>query len=352
MTVVYSFLHMLVDAVCALSMFGCFWQEESKYLYLFLYNFCAFALQMPFGVVLDMLGVSKSEKKEQLALDFALTGVLFTIVGAFVHPVLLGIGNALFHVGGGVGSVKEDAQKGWQGRGLGVFVAPGALGLYLGTVIAKKDFWQAGILACMMLLILGSMLAGVLLRRKLQGGQEAELSQMLQANTLTASGTMAVGMVMLCCLSVVILRSYIGMAVSFSWKEIPILGLLSVLAVVGGKVAGGFLAARFGYRKTIILSLGLAAVCYLGLEAVPFGIAALLLFNMTMPMTLYLLIKTLPGVEGFGFGLLTFGLFLGFLPVYFGMELPVSGQVLGFAGSLLSMLLLLLVAGRKEKRGA
>ena len=72
-----------------------------------------------------------------------------------------------------------------------------------------------------------------------------------------------------------------------------------------------------------------------------FGILALLLFNMTMPMTLYLLAEHLPHLPGFSFGLLTFGLFLGFLPVYAELSLPLPGGQFGFLISLVSAFLLI-----------
>ena len=37
---------------------------------------------------------------------------------------------------------------------------------------------------------------------------------------------------------------------------------------------------------------------------------------MTMPMTLWAAAQLLQGAKGFGFGLLTFALFVGYLPVY------------------------------------
>ena len=55
------------------------------------------------------------------------------------------------------------------------------------------------------------------------------------------------------------------------------------------------------------------------------GTAAVLLFNMTMPLTLWAAARLLPQARGFAFGLLTFGLFLGFLPVAFGAP-PLSGK--------------------------
>ena len=73
----------------------------------------------------------------------------------------------------------------------------------------------------------------------------------------------------------------------------------------------------------------------------PMGILALFLFNMTMPVTLYLLIRRLPSYPGFSFGFLTFGLFLGFLPAY--LELPTwqNSSMIGCVGSLASLLILM-----------
>lgn len=406
MTFFYSVLHLLVDGVCALAMFGSFLGREDGYFYILVYNFCAFALQMPFGVVLDSL-----QERERGWRDFAClmagTGVLCTLAGAVTHPAVLGIGNALFHVGGGVGVIREDRARGWRGRGLGVFVAPGALGLFLGTQIAGTGTglaWTGGIGILMALLCLaawrcgrrgaarteapgtgqnrraaevpetigneaadgrptdakmretaanaavdggltGAKLPGPVLEN-LMGNESAETAD--RRKRLPGRGPGQSGIVVaVCCLAVVALRSYVGMAVALPWKSGMLAGVLAVLAVVGGKMAGGFAGAEHGMRRTAIVSLGLAAVCYLGCAAMPLGLAALFLFNMTMPVTLYWLVCSMPGRPGFAFGFLTFALFLGFLPVYFGLAVG-NGNVLGCGGSILSLLLLAAGMGRRE----
>lgn len=143
----------------------------------------------------------------------------------------------------------------------------------------------------------------------------------------------------LCCFLVVILRSYIGLSVTFSWKSAG--AGMAVAAVALGKVSGGFLSARFGCGKVMGISMGLAAVAFLFGEIPVFGLLALLMFNMSMPVTLHLLACRMPRMVGFSFGLLTFGLFLGYLPVYAELSLPVTGGVLGAAGSVLSAVLLI-----------
>lgn len=370
MTALYSILHFWVDGVCAFAMFGYFATQENWYVNILLYNFCAFAMQMPFGVVLDGLNAKEKLQKYNPSFCFAVLGVVLTLTGAFTHPVVLGLGNALFHLGGGVGTIHEDEAKGWRGRGLGVFVAPGALGLYIGTQLAKSGMgagwiWIVSVGVAMFLCLEWG--AQVLRRRhrmhavanieagKIEDDRVQDSANRGQAQGIVnreASVTKKTGKsalwLMVGCLTVVILRSYIGMAVGFSWKSTLLAGTIAVLAVVFGKVAGGFAAAGFGTRRTVVVSLGLAAVCYLLSGNMVAGVVALFLFNMTMPITLYILVQRLKGLPGFAFGLLTFGLFLGFLPVYFGVELPVSGGIVGCVGSLVSLVILWLCACRSR----
>ena len=351
MTVFYSILHMLIDGVCAIAMFGWFCLGEQGYLNILLYNFCAFALQMPLGVILDLLnagnrttGSTDGKTGTDIPLCYAAVGTILTLLGAFTHPVILGIGNALFHLGGGVDVIREDQRRGKRGKDLGVFVAPGALGLFLGGLLAKGSKAEYAVLLC------GIVMIGLLvwLGKEKRNDSGAGTVYITEEKTLVHREKQ---IVIFGCLAVVILRSYIGMAVALPWKTTVFMSLFSVCAVVAGKIAGGFLAAKFGIRKTIVLSLLLAAACYPFCGQVAVGWLALFFFNMTMPITLYLLVRRFPELSGFSFGLLTFGLFLGFLPVYFECTLPIPNGLLGMLGSLISLLLLQIVIGKRKGEG-
>ena len=55
-----------------------------------------------------------------------------------------------------------------------------------------------------------------------------------------------------------------------------------------------------------------------------------------MPLTLWAVSKVFPGAKGFGFGLLTFGLFVGFCPAWLGGSSvggPVQSGILFMAGN-------------------
>ena len=327
-----SLIHMGVDFLCAFALFGRFIGRFADLF--FVYNFCAFALQMPLGTLLDSL-TQRAEKKQEPSLFFTLSGILLTAIGALVSPVVLGIGNALFHVGGGVLTIREDDYSEFDGQGLGVFVAPGAIGLAIGMLLKGKYFnilW--GIVAALMLLLF---LLLYRLREKLSTETAEQRSE-----------TDGLAPVLLLCFLVVTLRSFAGMAISFSWKQGTFLTLLSTLALACGKSAGGFLSHFTGMRKTVIVSLLLSAVLYVFGNRAVFGIPALFFFNMTMPLTLYLFARKMPGAPGLAFGILTFALFIGYLPVLFGLTGKLPPFPAGTVGSLLSLILLLLACRRSS----
>ena len=103
-------------------------------------------------------------------------------------------------------------------------------------------------------------------------------------------------------------------------------------------------------KKTVALSLGLGGILLLQPSSMWSGTAGTLLFNMTMPITLVLLYRTFPKWPGISFGLLTFALFIGFLPSYFGvgsLPMPFGAGFLSF----LSLILLWMTIKRRERAG-
>lgn len=326
-TLLYAALHFWVDFVCAWAMFSFY--IEGNYENLLIYNFCAFALQMPFGTLLDLL----KDRMRRLPATVAAFGAIITVVASLISPAILGVGNALFHVGGGVDVMEEDLVTHKKGKNLGLFVAPGAIGVYVGTLLSR-DIQNMTLLICSALCMI------VLLYLLLRFGNEPGRPEQ---DAETPERRIAIPV--LCCFLVVVLRSWVGLAVSFHWKAVASFATLAVFAAAGGKFCGGLLAARFGIRSTAAVSLLLAAVCYLMADVPMFGIGAVFLFNMSMPLTLLLVGNILPHLTGFSFGLLTFGLFLGFLPVYAQVQVPIAGTIMGALGSVISCILLMIGGG-------
>ena len=139
---------------------------------------------------------------------------------------------------------------------------------------------------------------------------------------------------------VVVLRSYMGANQAFAWKSQGQWALVLTLALALGKAGGGLLSDRLGPRRAAGGSLLLAAALYLLSDLPLAGTAAVFLFNMTMPLTLWAAARALPGARGFSFGLLTFGLFVGCLPSFLGWPSLLTGPWAYAAAALLSLALL------------
>lgn len=314
----YALAHFWVDLCCALVLFRYFPAHPHWMLALLLYNFCAFALQLPFGILADKL----NRNHRMAAIGMLLVSIAFLFPKQMpASMVLAGCGNGLFHVGGGIEVLNQSVRKAFR---LGAFVAPGALGLFLGIRWGKSSLflWPAPlILACAAILLF-------CLGKRATDNTPPLLPQPMP-------GLWAL-------VGVVVLRSYLGFCMKFPWNDSFFTGLLIAAATVSGKVAGGFLLDRLGYLPTALCSLFPAAICLLIPRQMVFGLLGLFFFQMTMPVTLWAAARCCPGAaKGFSFGLLTFALFLGFLPVILGLPTPGNGIFLA-GGTLLSLILLIL----------
>jgi len=295
---VYGLSHALVDASCAFFVMGVIDVQNDLWLHIIIYNVLAFGFQLPFGLWLD------SYSHPKIA---AILGLLF-IVGAFVFlstPILAvlfaGVGNALFHVGGGQIALNIDSQKAIYS---GIFVAPGGIGLALGIYLAVYQV-VFNLLLFPILLIL---MIGVLLITK------------VPTFSITKVSKHAINYVLLIILFLVLsisIRSLIGMTLVFPWKSNLYLLILLTLSIALGKVMGGILADRFGWLKTGLSGLLLAApLLAFGASYPVLGIFGIFVFNFTMPITLVAISNALPGRAGFSFGITTMALLLGTIPTY------------------------------------
>ncbi|MBD5500239.1 MAG: MFS transporter [Lachnospiraceae bacterium] len=346
-TGIYGVLHFLVDFCCAFFIFRMMQEAPALYLYFFIYNFCAFALQMPVGLLADRF------HKNSLT---AISGCILTAVVPLFYGVLqgetavfamdisavvlIGLGNCLFHVGGGIEILRIGKDKLWP---LGIFVSPGAAGIFFGNILGKGE--TVPFVLPYILLLLGAVILFLWQDKNSQAiSLNRENEKEKQRENLHKKGVIAA---IICFAAVVVLRSHLGMIYSFPWKREIVGSIFCLIGVMAGKAAGGILADRFGIARTIFFSLAAAGVCFFFAENVGFGVIGIFCFNMSMPLTLHLAYKALES-RGFAFGILTFAIFIGFLPAYFGNRS--CSPILLVIYSLGS--LLLLIAGYGFMKGA
>ena len=329
--ILYGILHFLVDFCCAFFMFSVSKGPDNCYVGYLIYNFLAFAMQMPVGLVADR--IRKNVYTAVMGCFMILATLILVCFKSFLGEQavlwtglsLIGLGNCFFHVGGGIEVMKRSQDK---AAPLGIFVSPGAIGIFLGTTIGKNaNRWYL----FPMILGLGAGIVLLLIKSR-EYHENSKCKLILEACERNESRIVEAGDA--CCLKermligfgalfcfflVVVLRSYLGMIAVFPWKDTLLEGLLALMGVFAGKLLGGILADKFGINRTVGWSLMAAAICFFFSDYMFGGVMALFFFNMSMPVTLFLAGRVLKGNNGFAFGILTFAIFIGFLPAYAGI---------------------------------
>lgn len=279
-----------------------------------LYDIVAFTLQLPIGIALDQL--DKNSHAALLSYALVGAGVILSLVPIALLEwpaiLLLAIGNALFHSAGGL-SVLNISQK--HAGPSGIFIATGAIGVFLGTQSAQMGRLQIAF-SLLVLLFLCALITLVVQKVNKKYWNVHNVSfdiPRLSSNTLLAIALLSF---------VVALRSYVGMVMAFPWKSEMLLLVLSILGVFAGKALGGVVADRIGFRTTAIFSLIVAATLFVPSWEIPvMGLLGVFFFNFTMSITLASLANILPNAKGTAFGLASFSLAVGALPALAGFRI-------------------------------
>ena len=278
-----SLAHFLVDGLCLATLFGTVYAEADIVSAVILYNTLAFSTQCLVGLVTDSTG-----RWEWLCCGSEILVVLGFILPLpwYMKIVFIGLGNSLFHVTGGSMTLRDCGGKAAK---LGVFVAPGAIGVTLGSLWPKLGiFFALALLVCaveMGIMALNKKPENPMSIKSGDGGHFPVLAVIL----LTAA---------------VAVRAVGGSAVSFPWKSGALQGIVMTLCVFGGKTAGGFVCDRIGAEKSAYISIPLSAllIAFCSEYMLP-SLLGQLLLNLSMPVTLYLLYKAIPDSPGLAFGL-------------------------------------------------
>lgn len=303
---IYSIIHFIVDLSCAILVSNLVTQKMGEgtnlFIAILLYNFFAFAIQLPIGIIADKINKN--------AICSALGCLLVAIAFGFssfgiTSCIIAGIGNAMFHIGGGIDVLNISDKK---ATFSGVFVSTGAMGIFFGGKSASIGFNKYYIVISILLI---SAISLFWLYNKIK---DKVKNEKVIIPTINTNEILAI----VCLIITVVIRGYVGLILSFEWKDNFILALISILAVVFGKMIGGVIGDKIGFMKISLISLIISAFLFIfAFNNSILGILAILFFNMTMPITLTALSNILFNNKGMAFGLLTVALFIGAVPVFF-----------------------------------
>jgi len=288
--------HFLVDAISVSCLMGnirngfdmsrreeCIWFVAC----VVLYNTIAFCTQWLVGFYCDI--IDNDWALHPLYAALLLLGVLISFWSPVMGIILIGLGNSLFHIVGGRYVIRH---LGECSSRLGLFVAPGAWGVYCG-----KSFSCLQIVYCILFMINTALVLWFLSKRH----QESDNTIAKIKNPELDSKTILsiVGLILVC----IICRAASGSVQLPGSKFASSLAWLPVLFVFAGKSMGGFIGDRLGIALTGVVAL-LAGTLLLTLgECETTFLLGQFFMNILMPLTLFILVKVLPEYPGLAFGL-------------------------------------------------
>ena len=309
----FALSHLAVDLACFFVLRGSFLRAFSDGQLLsagyLLYNALAFMLQLFIGLLVDRFRIAPRWCGLVGCLTVAL-GVALPVL-PWLQLSIVALGNAVFHIGGGIDSlVFADGRFARSGY----FISFGAVGVVLGSLLGPLAVVPAGVVS---LLVLACAVCLVACCRQPAVPFEARFElapAQLGGGVLRDAGVIVV----LLCLSAIVIRALVGAFTPLTWRTSDLLLLVSALAVFAGKFCGGWLADRLGARSVCLVALAVSAPLLAFANSQPaLCCLGLLLFNIPTASTLCVVASQLPGHPGFSFGLTTFALFLGTVPSFF-----------------------------------
>ncbi len=275
--------------------------------WILIYNALAFGGQAPLAIFADKF--SQGKLLFTLGIVCNLSGLLLAITSPLLAVVFLGIGSALVHIVGG--SVCLQASPG-KASAAGVFTAPGVLGLAFGGLMAFT-----GVSLVWPLVFATAIVA--LAALSLTWPSTAKV------NTVASSSSIQLDRhdwIMILLLLAIAMRSAIWNTFQLINQGDYHLLLLLAAAAMGGKLVGGYLADRVGWRNYALGALLLAAplLTFGGRKPVLLAIGVGLLQSVT-PLALAAMHRSLPYRPALATGLtLGLAIVVGGIPLLIGWD--------------------------------
>jgi len=266
-----------------------------------LYNTLAFGGQTLIGLVAGRFHIYRG---------LAATGTFFAVASLLIAPTwltfsigLIGLGNAMFHVGAGAHVLIASGNRAAEA---GVFVGPGAVGLFAGIWLGSHK------IDCKIVIVMLLVSSAIFAWRVIKKPAPLKLTR----EKMQTPGLRLIVIAALCLLVSVSIRSLVGGTVSSAWRGVStdVIMLLAFSACLG-KMAGGFVGDRLGWITTSVVALFVSSIFIsLLVNNAYAAVLGMLLFQLTMAITLKAMHQLLPQRPGLAFGLPCLALVIGAYP--------------------------------------
>jgi FSR family fosmidomycin resistance protein-like MFS transporter len=297
------FAHFCIDLTTVSFVFSCAESYKSDiFIYIVLaYNILAFASQPFFGLLCDCKKIEKPLILISLCAVFVFGCVNYILflnninnnVVFIISLIVFTLSNGLFHSSAGVYVINNTHGASF----LGVFVSSGAIGVALGKLYSLS-------------LPIGAILCALIAVFFVIFNKNDKTNTNLIENTENEDTIYILPLVLL--IFAVFIRGFAGMAAVPSYKTTEFLIITAAICTALGKAAGGIISDKIGIFKTVLICLPLSAFFLIFCPQIPFlYLLGLVLFNTSMPLTLFLSIKAASNFKGAAFGMCSAALMCG-----------------------------------------
>lgn len=323
----YFYVHFIVEVVCFFYLSRVTNNSSFVWLIPFIYDGVAFVPQSLIGYLSD-----KYPKINVGIIGVILLFISYLIYGLtnlsiYLSLIILCLGNAFLHISGAENTLKSSKGK---LSPAAIFVSGGSFGVVSGKLLAKTSINPLFLFIPIITIIPFILLSETYITKNSNTDNFNYVNDKLNPR-----------FVILLAVLVVIIRGYMGYGIPTSWNK-TVLQLVIFFFIMGiGKALGGILSDLIGIRKVAIAStlLAIPFLCF-GDNNMFISLIGVMLFSMTMAITLGILVSMLKKTPGLAFGLTTIGLFLGTAPIFFIKVTMIGNIVIIISMSILCSIIL------------
>lgn len=306
----YFYIHFITEVACFFVLSRVFGSSIFMWITPFIYDALAFVPQSLFGRLSDKFPKIPLGVIGGVLLALGVAGCAVPIFpGKYTSLVILCLGNACTHINGAEVTLRCSGGKLSHSA---IFVGGGSFGVICGKLIGATPlpFWIISVFAL-------TMIPFVLLAETYRTQADSESTRPCAAFDYH-SKKVAPCVVIILAVLIVAVRGYMGYGIPTSWNKTTVQTVMLYVTMGLGKLSGGIFADIFGVKKTALISAAAALPFLLaGDNIMSVSLVGVMLFSMTMSITLAILVSVLKNAPGLAFGLTTIGLFFGAAPIFF-----------------------------------
>lgn len=301
--ILYFIIHFIIE-ITSFYIVSSYIDNNLVWILALMYDFFAFVPQGIFGYLKDK-GIKTNFTIIGMILSTLSLILLYFNLNAILVILVLSIGNCMIHIQGAETTLRTSNGKMAPSA---IFVSGGSFGVITGKILAMYNVPIPFIIIINLLMLIPIAICN----KYVYLIDDKNLEKYNFSNKNINSKV-----IITLAVFVVIVRAYMGYGIPTTWNKTLIQTILLYCSMGIGKAMGGILIDSIGIKKTALLStIGSLPFLLFGNNVMAISLIGIMMFSMTMAVTLGLIVSEIKKYPGVAFGFTTVGLFLGSLPVF------------------------------------